>query len=260
MTDEAVAHSAGLTRQIRHTEHNSPPIYKYCTPSEWRKLNRGVEVNTPITPGTFHFLALPAELRNQIYRELLLTNIPLQLAHDRPSWPDIAVPGKRLHPTVLRVCKTLWQEGVSVLYGENTWYLHLDKTLPRYLADMRRVNPTFCLPPALTTGMSRIKRIVMHSGSVDRTRTKDEIYRQLMNIGIRLDTLQLFAIQFSDEYLLTKNKRVNVEWLEEVNGKELKEKYVWFPDGTMADEGWLVMKQEKRDDERVGRIPGLGVY
>ncbi|KAF1851194.1 uncharacterized protein K460DRAFT_242333, partial [Cucurbitaria berberidis CBS 394.84] len=186
----------------------------------------------------FPLLSLPAELRNTIYRELLLTTIPLQLVHDRPFWPDITVPGKRIHPTILQASKRVCHEGLAVLYGENTWYIHIDKTLERYRADMRYLNPSFCLPPPLTTCMSQIRRIVMHAGSNDRTRTRYEIYRQLRNIGILMDSLQLFAIQFPNEHVLNKNKRVNVEWLEDIDVKELKGKHVWFPDGTMPDEGW----------------------
>ncbi|KAH7338517.1 hypothetical protein BKA66DRAFT_62408 [Pyrenochaeta sp. MPI-SDFR-AT-0127] len=211
-------------------------------------------------PGIFHLMNLPAELRNEVYRELLLTTIPLQLIHDRPSWPDVSIPGKKLHPTILRTNHKVYDEALAILYGENTWYIQIDKTVVRYRADMQRLNPTFTLSPPVTAHMSQIKRIVMHAGSNDRTRTKYELYRQLLNDGIRMDTLQLFAIQFSNEYLLEKHKRVNVEWLEEVDGKELEKKWIWFPVGTMANDGWLVMKKDNGRDGFIGRIPGLGIF
>lgn len=277
MANEAVGRGLGLIRtnlldsgfleqcDVRSKEtrprlkDSATAVYKYCTPSEWRRLSRGNDPNLPILPGTFPFMDLPAELRNEVYRELLLTTIPLQMIHDRPAWPDVSIPGRQLYPTILRTNYKVYHEALAILYGENTWYLQIDKTVVRYRADMIRLNSAFALPPPVTAHMSRITRIVMHAGSNDRTRTKYELYRQLLNAGIRLDNLQLFAMQFSDEYLLEKNKRVNVEWLEETDGKELAKKWVWFPDGTMADDGWLVMKKEKGKDGFVGLIPGLGI-
>lgn len=221
-------------------------------------MYRGSAPGIQLTPGTFPFLMLPAELRNSIYRELLLTTIPLQLVQDRPSWPDIAASGKTIHPTILQANKQICGEGLSILYGENTWYIHIDRSVVRYQADMRCFDPTFSLSPPILMGMPHIRRIVMHAGSHDRTRTKYELYRQFSNLGILMDDLQLFAIQFPDEYLLRKNKRVNVSWLEEADANEMKGKYVWFPEGTMPSEGWLVMKQTQDGGAKRGEIPGLG--
>ncbi|OAL51365.1 hypothetical protein IQ07DRAFT_599325 [Pyrenochaeta sp. DS3sAY3a] len=232
--------------------------YTFCSPADWRRMYRGSDPGIHLAPGTFPFLALPAELRNEIYRELLLTTIPLQLVQNRPSWPDIGTSGKSIHPTILQVNKQICDEGLAILYGENTWYMHIDRSVARYHLDMRCFDRTFSLPPPISMGMSRIRRIVMHAGSNDRTRTKYELYRQFSNLGILIDDLQLFAIQFPHDYLLRKNKRVNVSWLEEADVKELKARYAWFPDGTMSDHGWLVMKQTQDGGAKRGDIPGLG--
>jgi hypothetical protein len=236
------------------------PGYRFYSSSEWRQLQRATSPLLPLLPGLFPFLSLPRELRDTIYRELLVTTIPLQLVHDRPSWPDINEPGASIHPAILQTSQKISREGLEILYGENTFYIHLDKSLERYQMDMRRHDPMFSLPPPPMTCMPRIRRIVMHAGSQDRTRSQYELYRQLNKVGIRMETLRLFAIQFSDDYILQKNKRVNVSWLEPRHGTELRKRYIWFPEGTLSDEGWLVMKQDVLGDASMERIPGLGVY
>ncbi|CAK3799634.1 Hypothetical predicted protein [Lecanosticta acicola] len=71
---------------------------------------------------TSPFLALPAELRCQIYEHLLLQG--------------------RGHPigaNILRTCKQIYAEGMPMLYGENTFLAHpsLLASLPTFLVGVR---------------------------------------------------------------------------------------------------------------------------
>jgi hypothetical protein len=74
----------------------------------------------------FPFLNLPGELRNKIYRLLLCNKKTLGTA---PGYSDFrykwsgADPGP--HCAILRVNRQLYQEGRSILYGENTFGLRV---------------------------------------------------------------------------------------------------------------------------------------
>ena len=61
----------------------------------------------------FSFLSLPRELRDQVYRELL---IPKRVCIEPPV-------SYGLEPVVLRVNKQIYEEGSTVLHGENIWVL-----------------------------------------------------------------------------------------------------------------------------------------
>jgi hypothetical protein len=78
----------------------------------------------------FLFLELPGEIRNQILRLLLTHNTPIvtrsanQLAPPRPT-------NLRLCPNILLTSWRTHHEGLSILYGENTFQAH-----PSYLTSM----------------------------------------------------------------------------------------------------------------------------
>ncbi|SLM33677.1 hypothetical protein LPUS_00809 [Lasallia pustulata] len=59
----------------------------------------------------FPFLSLPAELRNVIYRHLLV------------GGPDTTAPP---HAQILRTCKQVNHEATDILYAENTFNLYVD--------------------------------------------------------------------------------------------------------------------------------------
>lgn len=58
---------------------------------------------------TFRFLDLPGELRNMIYRGLLVIGAP--------SPPSLF---PQIYPQTLSTCKKINEEGSSILYGDNT--------------------------------------------------------------------------------------------------------------------------------------------
>lgn len=64
-------------------------------------------------------LLIPAEIRLQIYRELLLSNEAIEIDWKKP---------KGLYPNILRTCKGILDESYPVLYYENTFKVRLGKS------------------------------------------------------------------------------------------------------------------------------------
>lgn len=77
-------------------------------------------------PHSRHFLSLPAEIRNAIY--MLLLNPPhlstLRLVSTRGLGSDYVLPSTSLCPALLRTCKQINAESLSILYGCNTFAAH----------------------------------------------------------------------------------------------------------------------------------------
>ena len=87
------------------------------------------------------FLDLPAELRNHIYRILLVSRLipALRKLCVRNHCSDYALPTLPIHPALLATCRQIHEEATPLLYGENTFTAHasLLTTMP-YLVDRRK--------------------------------------------------------------------------------------------------------------------------
>ena len=69
-------------------------------------------------PSSTTIFSLPGEIRNQIWRELVLSDTHLAVEHFCNS--NV----KRLHqPTIAFVCKQFRSEALSIYYSENIWFL-----------------------------------------------------------------------------------------------------------------------------------------
>src|SRR5262249_45265177 len=84
------------------------------------------------------FEGIPAELRLEIYKELLVTDCAFRLGSLPPSTsllnhhvdnltahfgPFTHIPHKPLDSSILRASKAIYAEAREVLYGHNTFYL-----------------------------------------------------------------------------------------------------------------------------------------
>jgi hypothetical protein len=68
----------------------------------------------------FPLFNLPAELRNLVYEELLLSDSAFRLGHQGPYSHESR---KRLYPQILCASKALYSEASVILYGDNAFYL-----------------------------------------------------------------------------------------------------------------------------------------
>lgn len=68
----------------------------------------------------FPFWLLPAELRTQVYEELLVTDASFRLGHHGPF---CLVPRKCTYPAILRTSRRALMEAAPILYGANSFFL-----------------------------------------------------------------------------------------------------------------------------------------
>lgn len=84
------------------------------------------------------FFRLPAELRNQIYHELLCSNTPspkqlLQYSQERRHAPQ------PIYPAILRTCKRIHEEAQDLLYSTHIFHAHpsLLTSLPHLVSPLK---------------------------------------------------------------------------------------------------------------------------
>ncbi|KAF2175294.1 hypothetical protein K469DRAFT_611191 [Zopfia rhizophila CBS 207.26] len=213
-------------------------------------MKRFPEPESPIVvKDAFPFEQLPAEIRNNVYRDLLIIKFPMMLVHDRPSFPDLDVPSFTLYPAILCTNKKIHNEAAAILYSENTFYVHVDTPVETFLDPYwQQANwSEMVLKPSIGLHAGFIKRVVMCSKDKGEIRDYMEIEARLLAIGIELCELLLWAIKFSDEETMEMNAMVNQGWLKKVEATELKKHHTWFPNtnelGDWTKGIWL-MKRE----------------
>ncbi|KAL8717685.1 MAG: hypothetical protein Q9225_005093 [Loekoesia sp. 1 TL-2023] len=128
------------TRLTRSTQTRHPPIQQLPTKfwalppetlpikSSSKSLPTPPDSNTPDVPCSLplSFLTLPPEIKNMIYRELLVSSAPIKKPHKlvcakRNIMLDSFQPVKDIDSTILRVCRSIYDEALPVLYGQNTF-------------------------------------------------------------------------------------------------------------------------------------------
>ena len=92
-------------------------------------------------------LQLPPELRNQIWRLLLLQDIHKRRGHFYHAIPEDTRKKARFCANILRTCKQINAEGTPILYGENIFSAHrnLLATLPSFVLHLS--SDPICCPP-----------------------------------------------------------------------------------------------------------------
>ncbi|KAL8770595.1 MAG: hypothetical protein Q9209_003663 [Squamulea sp. 1 TL-2023] len=117
--------------------HNSPPtnpsiFYPNRSASQPQTTTPGHILQIAVVPspedGTQRTLqkTLPSEIRQMIYRELLVTSTPIRKPHKlvcnkRSIMLDSLQPLKDIDGSILRVCRSIYSEALPVLYGKNTF-------------------------------------------------------------------------------------------------------------------------------------------
>jgi len=111
----------GGTRASRRLRGLSPDLL------EATFTTAGIQLASP-----FPFTRLPAEIREKVYRELLVS----------PEVVDIDFKKPNLHPAIMRTCRAVLHEAHKILYDENTFLMRIG--IPQ---ELRNVVPV-CAPKA----------------------------------------------------------------------------------------------------------------
>ncbi|KAL1598488.1 hypothetical protein SLS59_006772 [Nothophoma quercina] len=121
------------------------------------KLERNDSVVSPALPAdTMNsqleslFFRLPAELRNQIYEELLCANTPTKLS-DLAKASRLQAPAPT-HPAILSTCKRIHAEAADLLYTTHVFHAH-----PSLLTSLPHLMTT-SKPVLYPTVLGKIKR------------------------------------------------------------------------------------------------------
>ncbi|USW59478.1 hypothetical protein Slin15195_G127970 [Septoria linicola] len=102
------------------------------------KVPRAIASSTALDDSKVSFLDLPSELRNEIYRCCL--SAPQQLAIKPEDTSHhlhkeaVLQAGFSLQPNLFQACQQVRDEAVTILYGENTFYI----------SNVYKTGQTFC--------------------------------------------------------------------------------------------------------------------
>jgi hypothetical protein len=116
-----------------------------------RKDPPAMDLECPISQPQCLLLNLPPELRNQIWRLLLLQDIHKRRGNLYHTIPEHTRRQLRFCANVLRTCKQINAEGTPILYGENIFSAHrnLLATLPSFVLHLS--SDPFCCPPVVNS-------------------------------------------------------------------------------------------------------------
>ncbi|ORY12643.1 hypothetical protein BCR34DRAFT_563448 [Clohesyomyces aquaticus] len=192
------------------------------------------------TPHAFPFLSLPTELRLRIYSLLLVNPSVYFLLVVGPPRPRPYNDRKPLYPAILRTCRKIHSEAVSVLYGANTWLLesYQPRKNPRYLSARNE-----CL----------IRRVITmlhwNGGLAPGAEGECEIRSRFESMGIDWEGLTLWAAMVKKRQLEGWEECERNEWLGIVGWDRMGQLGVrrsWFPEYFLDERsgmGWVVKRE-----------------
>jgi hypothetical protein len=174
-----------------------------CTPREMQ--SSAASASNDFANNVFPLFKLPAELRNLVYEELLLSDSAFRLGHQGPYSHESR---KRLYPQILCASKTLYTEASVILYGANAFYLGMYYTLHRSspIKKLTKISgrighkPTYSASFKSSIGAhnaAKIRTLVAHSTSPARL-TQSWVRNWILSFGLDASRLRVLAISFSN--------------------------------------------------------------
>lgn len=197
----------------------------------------------------FPFLQLPSEIRQMIYRELLLSTHPLIVHFRYAYWFET---GTRPYPSILLANKQIHDEAAAVLYGENTWFSTMGMGIFQFGEVQRAHHETYEIPAGpLDMYLSWIKRFVLFPDGPpnwlrDGVLPKGDVASMLRRMGIPRDTLKEFSVGVIGDQMANEIADANEDWLEDKDDEEMQKKFAWYRNGNAKPAFWLSLKDEER--------------
>ena len=155
------------------------------------------------------FFSLPAELRQLVYQELLVTDCAFRLGpYTLAALPAVPMcscanclvfPGHhgpythvthhRLHTSILLTSRAIHQEAAPVLYGHNTFFLGPIGHKPTYSASF---------VDSIGPGNAALIRTLVAHSVYPQLMTRRYVERWLAALGLNLSRLKVLAVSFSE--------------------------------------------------------------
>lgn len=219
----------------------------------WLSKSRSAHKYGPVptdhdfTQDSFSFLRLPREIRDQIYRELLLNTFPL-IVHLRRAYTFEA--GTRPYPAILQTNRQVHDEAAAVLYGENTWFSAAPIS-PVKLFDWAdeiydETSSTYVVEPApINTYLPWLKVFVLFAdGPPDWFKSRvikdGDVTLMLRKMGIQRHNLKRLVVGVVNEELCAEIANANQDWLATVDEETMQKRFPWFEDRTAKQVYWLM--------------------
>ncbi|EGX49879.1 hypothetical protein AOL_s00076g520 [Orbilia oligospora ATCC 24927] len=151
-----------------------------------------------IREGSFHFLGLPREIRDEIYKQLLSRDPP-----------PVIVPGRRSYPptykqiaidlSIFRVNKQVHHEATEWFYGQNTFVIRLSTNMHKNKIKVQYNTPWEAVTYSFTQGRTNLTEPIIESEYEDHY---DSLPREPMSQRLHL----------ADAYWpLIRNIRIDIE-------------------------------------------------
>lgn len=187
---------------------------------------------------------LPREIRNLIYRELLLNTHPLILHMRRVHRFEA---GTTPYPAILRTNKQVHDEAAAILYGENTYFSAAPIKFFYWADELHETeSSTYVIEPGpINTYLRWIKRFVLFSeGPPDWIRDKimkpGEVDLMLRRMGIQRHDLKQLVIGVASEEMSKEIVHENSDWLESADDVDMQRRFSWFIQRGTQPAFWLV--------------------
>ncbi|OAG03908.1 uncharacterized protein CC84DRAFT_1166063 [Paraphaeosphaeria sporulosa] len=210
--------------------------------SSHNKVPTATVIKAP--PGPCRFLGLPREIRDLIYRELLLNTHPM-IVHLRRVHRFEA--SAKPHPAILGTNKQIHDEAASILYGENTWFSAAPVKF-FYWADelYEPETSTYVVEPGpINNYLPWIKHFVLFpEGPPDWIRDKivkpGEVDLMLRRMGIQRHNLKQLIIGVASQEMSEEIAYENRDWLDPADEVDMQRKFSWFVQRGSQPAFWLV--------------------
>ncbi|KAJ4292030.1 hypothetical protein N0V90_009929 [Kalmusia sp. IMI 367209] len=211
----------------------------------YQRVSREGDPEAP--SGAFPFLRLPSEIRNMVYRELLLSAYPFIMHLRIAFWYEN---GKRPYPAILQTNKQIHDEAAAVLYGENTWFSSAGNSFFPWADEYRQGHRgTYDIPPGpSSTYMAWITRFVLfYDGPPAWVRSRvvaaGDVTTMLTRMGIKRNGLLELVVATLESERCDQIASTNEDWLEVVDDAEMAQRFGWFQDRGTQPAFWLTLKK-----------------
>lgn len=215
-----------------------------------RSKNPYIAVNSEPTsvPGQSPFMELPREIRDMIYRELLLDTHPLISHLRRASRFDA---GTRPYPAILRTNKQIHDEAAAVFYGENTWFSAAPVSTFTWADEIYdETSSTYVVEPApINKYLPWIKYFVLFADGPpnwlpSRVVKAGDVTLVLKRMGIERHDLKQLVVCALNQALYDEIANENQDWLEPIDETEMQRRFYWVTQRSTKPAFWLISREQ----------------